>query len=197
MEYSRQYGAAIRAARQERTKDEKEPKKKPGTPAGPSASPDAKARSKTSVSPSRTPKESKVDAKADRIPRTKETKSEKTKDKQQDRPADSMKLLDPLAVRDAATNESIRLSVWDFAGQDRFYSTHSLFLTPHCYYLVAFSLEGWFSSDEEKNTKMQTLRYLNYWLRAIELHASGALVALVGTKRDKILDGESRSGPRS
>ena len=200
VEYSRQYGAAIRAARQRRAKDEKEhlPDKKSleeeEAPAGPSASPDAKARSKTSVNPSRTPKDSKVDAKASRIPRIKETKSMKAKDKQRDRPADSMKLLDPLAVRDAATNESIRLSVWDFAGQDRFYSTHSLFLTPHCYYLIAFSLEGWFSSDEEKNTKMKTLRFLNYWLRAIELHAFGALVALVGTKRDTIPVNQAQDG---
>ena len=41
---------------------------------------------------------------------------------------------------------------------------------------------------------MQTLRFLNYWLRAIELHASGALVALVGTKRDTIPVNQDRDG---
>lgn len=37
--------------------------------------------------------------------------------------------------------EPLKLSMWDFGGQDVFYTLHHLFLTRYGVYLIAFNME--------------------------------------------------------
>ena len=78
----------------------------------------------------------------------------------------------------AATATSINYDVWDFAGQDVYYTTHSFFLTPNTIYLVVFDL----SRDDD-----QQMRRIDYWIQSIQTRAGASLsyILLVGTHSDE------------
>jgi small GTP-binding protein len=82
----------------------------------------------------------------------------------------------------------IRFSVWDFAGQDIYYSTHQFFLTRDSIFLLVFNL-----------VDPTTLEKVDYWLQSIQNRAPTAPIILVGThcdskkcNKDLLLDIEHR-----
>lgn len=82
------------------------------------------------------------------------------------------------AVVAASAVTSINYDVWDFAGQDVYYTTHSFFLTPNTIYLVVFDL----SRDDETQ-----MRRIDYWIQSIQTRAGASLsyILLVGTHADE------------
>ncbi|XP_077981109.1 uncharacterized protein LOC144436240 isoform X2 [Glandiceps talaboti] len=75
-----------------------------------------------------------------------------------------------------------RLSLWDFAGQDIYYSMHHIFISSNAVYLVVFSIEE-ASKDKEKQ-----LRRLLFWLNSICVHAKDkdSAIFLIGTHKDSV-----------
>ncbi|XP_070562796.1 uncharacterized protein [Ptychodera flava] len=75
-----------------------------------------------------------------------------------------------------------RLSLWDFAGQELYYSTHHIFISTHSVYLLVFNLR-----EAEKNRKEQLERIV-FWLNSICAHTESqdTAVFLVGTHRNSI-----------
>jgi Leucine-rich repeat (LRR) protein len=77
----------------------------------------------------------------------------------------------------APSASAINYDVWDFAGQDVYYTTHSFFLTPNTIYLVVFDLS--------RNDEVQMSR-IDYWIQSIQTRAGTSLsyILLVGTHTD-------------
>jgi len=73
--------------------------------------------------------------------------------------------------------DSLTLSLWDFGGQEVFYSMHHLFLTKSGVYVVVFDMR----ELSEPSTRTEAKTYLLFWLRSIKLHAPNVSVLLVGT----------------
>lgn len=73
---------------------------------------------------------------------------------------------------------AINYDVWDFAGQDVYYTTHSFFLTPNTIYLVVFDLSR---TDSEQMSR------IDYWIQSIQTRAGTSLsyILLVGTHTDE------------
>uniref|UniRef100_A0A7S3PJ99 non-specific serine/threonine protein kinase n=1 Tax=Aplanochytrium stocchinoi TaxID=215587 RepID=A0A7S3PJ99_9STRA len=78
------------------------------------------------------------------------------------------------ARRDA---ESITSSLWDFGGQQVFYSMHHIFLTKSGVYVLVFDLRDLL--QQEKGAVW--LDYVSFWLGSIKLHAPTAPLLMVGT----------------
>ena len=70
----------------------------------------------------------------------------------------------------------LRISVWDFGGQEVFHTVHNKFLTRKGAYLVVFNMakKGTDAWTEARNE-------LTFWLNSIAIHAHGAPVFVVGT----------------
>eukprot|EP00301_Raphidiophrys_heterophryoidea_P005957 c12444_g1_i2.p1 GENE.c12444_g1_i2~~c12444_g1_i2.p1 ORF type:complete len:2218 (+),score=558.81 c12444_g1_i2:626-7279(+) len=71
--------------------------------------------------------------------------------------------------------KTIHFQLFDFAGQEVYYTTHALFLSSRAIYLVIWNVRlGWVHSGVE------------YWLRSIRSHAPSATVIIVGTHCDQV-----------
>lgn len=92
--------------------------------------------------------------------------------------AGNMKL--ELLGRSLREMRSIKYRIWDYGGQEVFYSLHHLFLTQYGIYLIVFNLERYLD-DREKSEA-----FLSYWLQSIRLHADEAPILLVGTHADNL-----------
>ena len=67
------------------------------------------------------------------------------------------------------------LHLWDFAGQELFYTTHQFFLSSKAVHLLVFNL-----------TESLETNKLSFWLHSILINAPGSAVILVGTHLDHI-----------
>ena len=67
----------------------------------------------------------------------------------------------------------VTLSVWDFAGQEIYYTTHQFFLSDRAVYLLV-----WNMAKAEEDSRVE------YWLKSIETRAPKAPVILVGSHLD-------------
>jgi hypothetical protein len=90
----------------------------------------------------------------------------------------------------AGVEDALSFSLWDYGGQEVFYSLHHLFLSPKGVYLVVFSL-AWLWSGTTTSKRRECLQYLHFWLNSIALHARDedgrlAPVLLVGTHKDVV-----------
>ncbi|XP_070562776.1 uncharacterized protein [Ptychodera flava] len=81
-----------------------------------------------------------------------------------------------------------RLSLWDFAGQELYYSMHHVFISAHSVYVLVFSLV-----DAIKDREKQ-LKRIVFWLNSICTHTESqdTAIFLVGTHRNSI-DSRQRS----
>ena len=85
-------------------------------------------------------------------------------------------------------SEALKLSVWDFGGQDRFYLLHLLFLSSLGVYLICFNMVDILG---EKTKRREALKFLRFWLQTVSSHDLGedgkpAPVLLVGTHKDEV-----------
>ena len=98
-----------------------------------------------------------------------------------------------LSIAQGGAEQALRLSLWDFAGQDVFYSLHHLYLTRYGVYLVMFNME-WLCSSAGDVVKAECLAFLRFWLNSISVHAvdpadqSIAPIFLIGTHKDVVSD---------
>lgn len=69
----------------------------------------------------------------------------------------------------------LEFSVWDFAGQEIYYSTHSFFLTDRSIFVVVFNL-----LLGPENCRV------DYWLNSVKARTPTAPIFLVGTHLDKV-----------
>ena len=79
---------------------------------------------------------------------------------------------------DAENNaNNVTLSLWDFGGQEVFYSMHNLFLTKSGVYVLVFDMRELL----QWHKKNEAISYISFWIRSIRLHAPHAPLFLVGT----------------
>jgi internalin A len=74
----------------------------------------------------------------------------------------------------AVNDQSIRLNVWDFGGQEIMHATHQFFLTKRSLYLLVLDARV----DERQNE-------LEYWLKIIQSFGGDSGIILVGNKIDQ------------
>ena len=98
-------------------------------------------------------------------------------------------LILPIASGDMSQPE-LRLSLWDFGGQEEFYVLHHLYLTRFSAYVVLFNMEWLVNEGNERN---EGLGFLRFWLSSIATHTRDKLdgslppIILVGTHKDKVI----------
>lgn len=71
-------------------------------------------------------------------------------------------------------DESIRLNIWDFGGQEIMHATHQFFLTKRSLYLLV--LDARLGEDENR---------IEYWLKLIQSYGGNSPVIIVGNKIDQ------------
>ena len=105
--------------------------------------------------------------------------------------------LDLAAVRDAissmapASEEGVRLAMWDCGGQPGFDDAHSIFLTRYSIYITTINMLSLVpsASSEERQEALGTFRF---WLNSIAVHTVDALdaslapILIIGTHKDKV-----------
>ncbi|KAJ3376316.1 hypothetical protein HDU84_000378, partial [Entophlyctis sp. JEL0112] len=91
-----------------------------------------------------------------------------------------------VAQVDATSEEKITLSLWDFGGQEVFYSMHHAFLTAKGVYCLCFNLTDLCEPYATVDTVERCLKYLKFWLNSVRMHAESAPIFLVGTHKDKL-----------
>ena len=79
-------------------------------------------------------------------------------------------------------SDSLTLSLWDFGGQQTFYTMHHIFLTKSGIYLLVFDLRSFLVPGDS----VESLEYVRFWLQSIQLHAPDAPLFLVGTFSDQV-----------
>lgn len=71
-------------------------------------------------------------------------------------------------------DESIRLNIWDFGGQEIMHATHQFFLTKRSLYLLV--LDARLGEDENR---------IEYWLKLIQSYGGDSPVIVIGNKIDQ------------
>ena len=79
---------------------------------------------------------------------------------------------DGIEISDWNITRDIRLSCFDYAGQEVYYDNHTLFLSPSAIYILVYNM-----TEDNQSA-------LTYWLRTIAVVASSAPIILVGTRVD-------------
>ncbi|KAK3241535.1 hypothetical protein CYMTET_48709 [Cymbomonas tetramitiformis] len=82
---------------------------------------------------------------------------------------------DGISIEEWRPKEGFVGHIWDFAGQEEYYSTHMFFLSARAIYIMVWKLGGILGAggkDEEM---------IYFWLESLHLHAPGSTVMLVGT----------------
>jgi small GTP-binding protein len=81
----------------------------------------------------------------------------------------------PIFIPRLKRKEVVTLSVWDFAGQEIYYTTHQFFLSARALYLVVWNIQ----EDEE-------LSKIEFWLQSVKSRVSSAPIIIVGTHLDLV-----------
>ncbi|XP_078697448.1 uncharacterized protein LOC144925345 [Branchiostoma floridae x Branchiostoma belcheri] len=77
-----------------------------------------------------------------------------------------------------APDDNITFEVYDFGGHDVYHLTHQFFLTPDAFYLLLVNLQT-YSCSEERYTEA-----VGFWLDTLKARVPGAVVSIVGSKKD-------------
>ncbi|XP_072172990.1 uncharacterized protein [Diadema setosum] len=96
-------------------------------------------------------------------------------------------------------SKKIVLSIWDFAGQSVYYTTHQVFLSPRAVYVIVFSLSNELDApaqtqirrgDDEAEyaeSEFTNLDFMDFWMRSIHAHTA--------ENRKSAIDGTMLSPP--
>jgi GTPase SAR1 family protein len=92
----------------------------------------------------------------------------------------------------AETKEPLRLSLWDYGGQDKFIGMHHLYLSRYCVFLLVFNMKWLLPGASQKD---DCLEYLTSWLNSIMMHSvsqdnSQAPILIIGSHKDDIENSE-------
>ena len=85
----------------------------------------------------------------------------------------SCKFMEPGTPPDQVQKTKVELSLWDFAGQEIYYTTHQFFLSERAVYLLV-----WNMSKAEEDSRVE------YWLKSIYARAKNAPIIIVATHLD-------------
>ena len=97
-------------------------------------------------------------------------------------------------------NNTLKLGIWDYGGQEIFYAVHHLFLTRFGVYLLLFDMQNLLDEGQ----KQKSIDFIDFWLNSIAMHAtsesiqdeisdsvdSGSPLFLIGSHKD-IVSGEA------
>eukprot|EP00511_Aplanochytrium_stocchinoi_P010334 CAMPEP_0204865848 /NCGR_PEP_ID=MMETSP1348-20121228/13985_1 /ASSEMBLY_ACC=CAM_ASM_000700 /TAXON_ID=215587 /ORGANISM="Aplanochytrium stocchinoi, Strain GSBS06" /LENGTH=897 /DNA_ID=CAMNT_0052017413 /DNA_START=111 /DNA_END=2804 /DNA_ORIENTATION=+ len=93
---------------------------------------------------------------------------------------DIQQYTETLLVQAKKERNCLNFCIWDYGGQEVFYTMHHLFLTQYGVYLLVFNMQ------ELLNDGPKCLENLKFWLLSIRIHAQEAPVIIVGTFFDMI-----------
>ncbi|XP_019899679.1 malignant fibrous histiocytoma-amplified sequence 1 homolog isoform X2 [Esox lucius] len=79
----------------------------------------------------------------------------------------------------------VRLLFWDFAGQEEYYLTHHVFITPRALVILAVDLASYKMEDPQSYKEK-----VCFWINNIQLRVPASVVLLVGTHCDQCRDQE-------
>ncbi|XP_041917847.1 malignant fibrous histiocytoma-amplified sequence 1 homolog isoform X1 [Alosa sapidissima] len=77
----------------------------------------------------------------------------------------------------------VRFLCWDFAGQEEYYITHHVFITPQAFVILAIDLSSYDPSDPQSFEE-----HVSFWISNIQLRVPDSVVLPVGTHVDQCLD---------
>jgi GTPase SAR1 family protein len=80
------------------------------------------------------------------------------------------------------SGSDVSFSIWDYGGQEVFYTLHHIFLSKVGVYMVVFDMKK--LSNEQ--TKASALEFVEFWLNSVKLHSPDAPIIIVGTRGDEI-----------
>ncbi|KAK3578651.1 hypothetical protein CHS0354_002953 [Potamilus streckersoni] len=113
------------------------------------------------------------------------------------------RIIEKSSSRSPSKRKNVTVSIWDFAGQFVYYSTHQLFLSPRAVYIVVLKLtkdlmdyiadDIWFMDARGKRDLHIHAGY-RFWLRSLYNYGGGSAdkgnVIFVGTHKDKLQGSE-------
>lgn len=79
-------------------------------------------------------------------------------------------------------SNSIRFLFWDFAGQEEYYITHHVFITPQAFVILAINLSSYNMDGPSFKENV------GFWIRNLQLKIPDSVVLLVGTHVDQCQD---------
>eukprot|EP00752_Nemacystus_decipiens_P013381 g11847.t1 len=82
----------------------------------------------------------------------------------------------------------LQVSVWDFAGQEDYYSSHQLFLTKGALFLLVVDLRTFYDEVRQSGVDNFNDRHgrIYWWLEMLHMRVPGAALALVGSHVDQM-----------
>ncbi|GAM27829.1 hypothetical protein SAMD00019534_110050 [Acytostelium subglobosum LB1] len=84
--------------------------------------------------------------------------------------------------QDDASSPPVTFNLWDFAGQEVYYSTHQFFISSRSLFVVVFNMVTFLQQQDDAR--------VSYWLQCIEAWGGDAQVVLVGTHLDELTSGQ-------
>ncbi|XP_036400129.1 malignant fibrous histiocytoma-amplified sequence 1 [Megalops cyprinoides] len=82
----------------------------------------------------------------------------------------------------------VRFLFWDFAGQEEYYLTHHVFITPQAFVILTIDLASYSVKDPQSFNES-----VSFWINNVQLRVPDSVVLLVGTHLDQCRDeGEVR-----
>ena len=96
----------------------------------------------------------------------------------------SLKVADVARQVEQTTGDAmpLKLSLWDFAGQELYYNTHHTFISEHAIFVVVFDLVSFI------NNPTLVCERIEFWVDSVKQHTSDASIILVGTHIDHVDD---------
>ncbi|XP_066510729.1 malignant fibrous histiocytoma-amplified sequence 1-like [Hoplias malabaricus] len=79
--------------------------------------------------------------------------------------------------------DGVRFLFWDFAGQEEYYITHHIFITPQAFVILAIDLSSYHTEDPQSFREK-----VGFWISNILLKVPNSVVLLVGTHTDQCTD---------
>ncbi len=85
------------------------------------------------------------------------------------------------------SGDTLQVSVWDFAGQADYYTSHQLFLTKGALFLLVVDLHA-FSQEVRSGVNNYTdpRGRIYWWLEMLQMRVPGAALVLVGSHTDEM-----------